>query len=74
MSVRRERQTMLKIVTWTKQTWTKHYNTYILAVEWKGKILMELGEMSLKIKNHPCISLQGREEVQATIPKENLPP
>ena len=26
-SARRERQTSFKIVTWTKQTWTKHYNT-----------------------------------------------
>jgi len=26
-SARRERQTMFKIVTWTKQTWTKHHNT-----------------------------------------------
>ena len=25
-SVRRERQTSFKIVTWTKQTWTKHHN------------------------------------------------
>jgi len=24
---RRERQTMFKIVTWTKQTWKKHHNT-----------------------------------------------
>ena len=24
---RQERQTMFKIVTWTKQTWTKHHNT-----------------------------------------------
>jgi len=26
-SARRERQTMFKIVSWTKQTWTKHPNT-----------------------------------------------
>jgi len=26
MPTHRERQTMFKIVTWTKQTWTKHYN------------------------------------------------
>ena len=26
-SARRERQTMFKIVSWTKQTWTKHHNT-----------------------------------------------
>ena len=25
--MRRERQTSFKIVTWTKQTWTKHHNT-----------------------------------------------
>ena len=24
----RERQTMFKIVTWTKQSWTKHHNTF----------------------------------------------
>ena len=29
-SARRERQTMLKIVTWTKQTWTKHHNTPVV--------------------------------------------
>ena len=26
-SSRRERQTSFKIVTWTKQTWTRHHNT-----------------------------------------------
>ena len=26
-SARREHQTMFKIVTWSKQTWTKHHNT-----------------------------------------------
>ena len=26
-SARRERQTSFQIVTWTKQTWTKHHNT-----------------------------------------------
>ena len=27
-SARRDRQTSFKIVTWTKQTWTKHHNTH----------------------------------------------
>ena len=30
-SARRERQTMFKIVTWTKQTWTKHHNVLFLS-------------------------------------------
>ena len=33
-SARRERQTSFKIVTWTKQTWTKHHNTDTKSGEW----------------------------------------
>jgi len=29
VSARREQQTSFKIVTWTKQPWTKHHNTKI---------------------------------------------
>jgi len=28
-SASQERQTMFEIVTWTKQTWTKHHNTTV---------------------------------------------
>ena len=33
-AARRERQTSFKIVTWTKQTWTKHYNTVLTDEIW----------------------------------------
>ena len=34
-SASQERQTSLKIVTWTKQTWTKHHNTVNFRCNWK---------------------------------------
>jgi len=52
-SARWERQTSFKIVTWTKQTWTKHQNTELGNLQWFDNELHGVWwapELKLKLK------------------------
>ena len=56
-SARRERQTSFKIVTWTKQTWTKHHNT--TPSEPRDE---QAAGGAAQGEGHPALQAQGEEQ------------
>jgi len=61
-SARQERQTSFKIVTWTKQTWTKHHNTS----PFKGTITVHANSKCSSIKNR-SVQLPSRKSLKIMI-------